>query len=180
MNVVASIRTEYQRYRRTAELAIEQVDDAQFAMRVDAEANSIAVVVQHLAGNLRSRFTDFLTSDGEKAWRDRDAEFDTPTLERAALMRAWSEAFDVVEVALRSVEALGADGLTRTVTIRNQPLSVLDALLRSVAHLAYHTGQIVLLARTQLGPRWRTISIPRGGSKAYAANPTRERSPDGR
>jgi uncharacterized damage-inducible protein DinB len=95
-------------------------------------------------------------------------------------MRAWNEAFDVVEVALQSVEALGPDGLTRLVTIRNQPLSVLDALLRSVAHLAYHTGQIVLLARTQLGSKWRTISIPRGGSQAYAANPTREKSPDGR
>lgn len=179
MTVVAAVRTEYQRYRRTAELALEQVDDGPFAARADAEANSIAVLVQHLAGNLKSRFTDFLTTDGEKPWRDRDAEFDAPTLERPALMRSWAEAFDVVEVALRAVEAAGPDALTRSVTIRRQPLTVLDALLRSVAHVAYHTGQIVLLARTHLGPRWRTISIPRGGSQAYAANPTREKSPDG-
>lgn len=175
-----SLRTEYQRYRRLAELALEQVADADLCRALDPDGNSIAVLVRHLAGNLRSRFTDFLTSDGEKPWRQRDEEFAATTASRRELLAAWQAGWDAVDRALADVAAAGPEAGGRSVAIRGQPLSVLDALARSVAHVAYHTGQIVLLARTFQGPSWRSLSIPRGGSVAYAAHPTRERSPDGR
>ena len=178
MELLSSIRTEYQRYRRTAELALEQVADADLHSIPYADGNSLAILLRHLSGNLRSRFTEFLTTDGEKPWRQRDEEFENPTGGRTELLAAWSEAWRVVDQALADVAAAGPDAFVRHVTIRQQPLTVLDALLRSVAHVAYHTGQIVQLARTFVGAGWRTLSIPRGGSAAYAANPTKERSPD--
>ena len=180
MDLLPSIRNEYQRYRRTAELALEQVDDAGLVHTTAPEANSMAILFGHLSGTLRSRFTDFLMSDGEKPWRRRDEEFEPPAGGRAELLASWNEAWATVERALQDVAAAGPDALAATVYIRQQPLTVLDALLRSVAHVAYHTGQIVLLARERAGARWRTLSIPRGGSAAYAANPTKEKSPDGR
>ncbi|MEO6594214.1 MAG: DUF1572 family protein [Planctomycetota bacterium] len=134
----------------------------------------------HLIGNLRSRFTDFLTSDGEKPWRQRDVEFEEPGLDRIGLLAAWAEAWRIVDAALVAVDDGDGDGaFERTITIRRQPLSVLDALLRSIAHVAYHTGQIVQLARTFAGDAWQSPSIPREGSADYAKNPTRERGPDG-
>jgi uncharacterized damage-inducible protein DinB len=175
-----SLRTEYERYRRLAELALEQVADADLCRALDPDGNSIAVLVRHLAGNLRSRFTDFLTSDGEKPWRQRDEEFAATSASRGELLAAWQTGWNAVERALEQVAAAGPHAGSRTVAIRGQQLTVIDALARSVAHVAYHTGQIVLLARTFAGPSWRSLSIPRGGSAAYAANPTRERSPDGR
>ena len=180
MDLLQPIRTEYQRYRRLAELAVEQVTDEDLHHRRFADGNSLAMLLRHLSGNLRSRFTDFLTSDGEKPWRQRDEEFEPPGQSRDELMAAWRSAWDVVDRALLDVAAASPDALSRTVTIRQQPLSVLDALLRSVAHVAYHTGQIVLLARERKGPGWRTLSIPRGGSAAYAAAPTKAKSPDPR
>lgn len=179
MDLVHSIRTEYHRYRRMCELALEQVSDADLAYRPSEESNSLAIIVRHLSGNLRSRFTDFLTSDGEKPWRARDEEFEPPEGGRDQLMVRWGEAWDVVDQSLRDVEDAGPDVMARTVHIRGQGLSVQDAYLRSIAHVAYHTGQIVWLARECAGPAWRTLSIPRGGSAAYAAAPTREKSPDG-
>lgn len=179
MDVLPSIRTEYQRYRRLVELAVAQVSDADLDTRPSPDGNSIAITMAHLIGNLRSRFTDFLTTDGEKPWRDRDGEFDEPRLDRALLLSAWNAAWTIVDRALADVDDAGDGALARTVTIRNQPLTVLDALLRSIAHVAYHTGQIVQLARTFAGDRWQSLSIPRGQSAAYARNPARERSPDG-
>jgi hypothetical protein len=159
-------------------MALEQTADADLGRRLHLDGNSIAIVLQHLSGNLKSRFTDFLTSDGEKPWRDRDREFDEPNADRSALLAAWDEAWLVVDQALADVEALGADGFARPITIRQQPLSVAEALLRSVAHLASHAGQIVQLSRTFAGGRWQSLSIPKGGSAAYAQNPTREKGPD--
>ena len=178
MPVVAAIRGEYLRYRRLAELAAAQVGDEDLVRRPGPGGNSIAIVMGHLSGNLRSRFTDFLTSDGEKPWRERDREFEDPGMDRATLLAAWSDSWGIVERALDEVDAQGPSALERAITIRAQPLSVLEALCRSLAHVAYHTGQIVLLARTIVGDDWRSLSIPRGGSAAYAANPTRERGPD--
>ncbi len=179
MTLVDSIRTEYTRYRRLSELALEQVSDADLSFRTSEESNSLAIIVRHLSGNLRSRFTDFLTTDGEKPWRARDEEFEPPEHGRDDLMRRWAEAWDVVEQSLRDVEAAGPDVMARTVYIRGVGLSVQDAYLRSIAHVAYHAGQIVWLARERAGAAWRTLTIPRGGSAAYAANPTHEKSPDG-
>ncbi|HEX6812937.1 MAG TPA: DUF1572 family protein [Planctomycetota bacterium] len=178
MEPLAAIRAEYRRYRRLVELSISQVEDADLSRRPCREGNSIAVTMVHLAGNLRSRFTDFLTSDGEKPWRQRDREFDEPGLGRTELLTAWAAAWQIVDAALLTVEDAGPGVFERSVTIRRQPLTVLEALLRSMAHVAYHTGQIVQLARTYAGDAWQSPSIPRGGSADYARNPTRERGPD--
>lgn len=180
MDALASIRTEYQRYRRQVELALDQVQDADLHRTLDPDGNSIAVLLRHVGGNLRSRFTDFLGSDGEKPWRSRDAEFATTEATRAELLAQWHDGWNALEQALDAVAAAGPEVFASNVTIRQQPLTVLDALLRSVAHTASHAGQIVLLARTFAGAQWRSLSIPKGGSAAYSENPTREKSPDAR
>tara|TARA_R110002072_G_scaffold269796_3_gene429194 strand:- start:66507 stop:67055 length:549 start_codon:yes stop_codon:yes gene_type:complete len=182
MELLQSIRTEYTRYRRLAELSLEQVADADLDRRIegDSQGNSIAVTMGHLIGNLKSRFTDFLTTDGEKEWRQRDREFESPNLDRAGLMTGWHEAWEIVDRALDDVANAGDAVFAKNITIRNVPLTVTDALLRSVAHVAYHTGQIVYLARTFVGPGWQSPSIPKGQSDAYAKNPTREKRPDGK
>lgn len=175
MNMLPAVRTEFARYRRMVELAVEQVADDDLARRLDAEGNSIAVLLGHLSGNLRSRFTDFLTSDGEKPWRQRDAEFEEHGSTRDELLANWQAGWRSVDDALAAVERAGDAVFAQNVVIRGVSLTVAEALLRSVAHVATHAGQIVLLARHWVGPKWQTLSIPRGGSGAYAANPTREK-----
>lgn len=179
MQLLQSIRTEYTRYRRLAELSLEQVSDADLDRTVEGDeiGNSIAVTMGHLIGNLKSRFTDFLTTDGEKPWRQRDREFENQKLSRDELMTGWNEAWAIVDQALQDVEDAGADAFTKEITIRNVPLTVTDALMRSVAHVAYHTGQIVYLARAFVGEGWQSPSIPKGQSDAYAKNPTKEKRP---
>lgn len=152
--------------RREAELAISQVDAEQIRRSLGGDTNSIAVTMKHVGGNLRSRFTDFLSEDGEKPWRDREREFvdDFPAGEagREAAFSAWQEGWSVLEATLASLT--DAD-LGRTVAIRGKAHSVTLALARSVAHMAYHQGQITLIARVLVGPSaWRTITIPRGGT----------------
>lgn len=174
------IRSEYHRYRRLVELAVEQIDDDDLSRPLGPGENSIAVLMTHLSGNLRSRFTDFLTSDGEKPWRDRDREFAPhERADRARLLSDWNDAWAVVDCALDDCRALGPVITDRSVTIRGQPLPIPHAWTRSLAHVATHAGQIVMLARHFVGPSWRSLSIPPGGSAAYAANPTREIGPDG-
>ncbi len=128
--------------------------------------------MQHVGGNLRSRFLDFFEDDGEKPWRHRDGEFIDAQRPRAQLMAMWVDGWSALEQAIAGLD--DAD-LARLVTVRGQRLTVADALSRSHAHVAYHVGQIVLLARIELGARWRSLSIPKGGSLAYNADPTRER-----
>jgi hypothetical protein len=158
------IRT-YRNYRILGERALAQVSETQLHTRLDPESNSLAILVQHLAGNLRSRFTQFLTMDGEKG-RDRDAEFEMPAeLTRDALVAQWNAAWDI---AMASIEALTPEDLTRTVTIRREDFLVVEALDRLAAHAAYHVGQIVLLAKHFAGPDWQTLSIPKRQSAAYS------------
>lgn len=152
--------------RRESEQAIAQVDAAQIRRSLDGDVNSIAVTMKHVGGNLRSRFTNFLTEDGEKPWREREGEFvdDFPIGEsgRDAALAAWRDGWSALEATLASLT--DAD-LARTVYIRGKPHSVTLALARSVAHMAYHQGQITLIARVLVGAeRWKTISIPRGGT----------------
>ena len=163
---------EFRRYKRLLEEAVAQLPDEALFDRLGAGENSIADLWKHLAGNLHSRFGDFLTADGEKPWRDREAEFDAADLDRAGLERAWAEAWAVLEA---QALALGEEDRDRSVHIRGVELSVEQALARSLAHLAYHVGQIVLLARHAAGPDWRFLSIPPGGTAAYNQNPDRER-----
>ena len=131
-------------YKKLAERAMAQVSDEQLFATLDAEANSIAIVVKHMAGNMRSRWTDFLSSDGEKPTRDRDSEFVDPAPTRAALMADWEDGWACVFSAL---EPLTDDDLDRTVTIRGEAHSVMQAINRQVAHYPHHIGQIVLLAK---------------------------------
>ena len=165
---------EYQRYRLLGEKAIAQATDEALNHVPVGDGNSIAMIVRHVSGNLTSRFTDFLTTDGEKPTRRRDDEFAAGAWTRAEIDAAWARGFDVVE---RALATLADADLSRSVTIRSIPLSVHDALCRSIAHTAMHTGQIVLLARIAAGAGWRTLSIPRGGSAEYNANPTLEKRP---
>jgi len=147
--------------KRLAEGALAQISDEDF-FRVpeDGESNSLAVMVKHIAGNARSRFTDFLSSDGEKPWRRRDTEFELgPADTRAALMEAWEAGYKIVFDAIASLQP---EDLARTVTIRGKEHSVLQAIHRATAHYAYHIGQIVFLAKHWRGREWKTLSIPRG------------------
>lgn len=161
---LADVAARFDGLRRLAERAVEQVDDAAFFATLDPEANSIAMLMKHMAGNLRSRFTDFLTSDGEKTDRDRDAEFVIgPADTRDAILARWAEGWDVLAAALG---ALSPEELVREVTIRREPHTVIAALSRQLAHQAQHVGQIVLLAKHAAGSRWRTLSVPRGQSAA--------------
>jgi hypothetical protein len=165
---------EYNRYRVLGEKAIAQATDGALNHVPVGDGNSIAMIVRHVSGNLTSRFTDFLTTDGEKPTRDRDGEFTDGFWSRDEITSAWASGFDVVE---RELGKLGDEDLTRTVTIRATPLSVHEALARSIAHTAMHTGQIILLAKIEAGERWATLSIPRGQSAQYNANPTLEKRP---
>jgi hypothetical protein len=152
------------RYRRLGDAGLAQVSDADLLVQIDDEANSLAMIVHHIAGNLRSRFTDFLTSDGEKPDRNRDQEFDAVRPTRAEMLAQWDAAWTILTEAL---EALTPADVTRTVYIRGEAFAVVEALNRSVTHLAYHVGQMVLLAKHFAGPRWTSLSIPKGQSQAY-------------
>jgi Protein of unknown function (DUF1572) len=162
--LVDLVRT-FRNYKSLGDGALSQVSDADLHTLVDPDANSIAVIVQHLAGNLRSRFTDFLTTDGEKPDRDRDAEFEMPERHtRADIVASWEAAW---AIALASLESLAPDDLGRTVTIRREPFLVVEALNRLASHAAYHVGQIVLLAKHFAGAKWSSLSIPKGESSQH-------------
>jgi hypothetical protein len=172
--VLSSIEAEYRRYQRLGEGAIAQLDRAGLAARPPGEGNSVAVIVWHLAGNLKSRFTDFLTTDGEKPWRDRESEFEARDVGPAEVLAKWEEGWRVLFAAT----AMLADAdLLRPVRIRGQELSVAEALHRSLAHASYHVGQIVFLARSLRGGAWEFLTIPPGQSDQYNRDPTREKGP---
>ncbi len=158
-------RRQLRGHKRMGEAAMTQLRDEDFFFTLDPEANSIAILVKHLAGNMRSRFTDFLRSDGEKPERFRDTEFEiTPSTTRADVMKWWEEGWTIVFAA---TDALKADDVLRTVTIRGEPHTVLQAINRQIAHYAQHIGQIVLLAKHLRSSNWKTLSIPRGKSEEF-------------
>ncbi|HEV2279852.1 MAG TPA: DUF1572 domain-containing protein [Acidobacteriaceae bacterium] len=150
--------------KKTAERAMAQVADEHLFASLDPESNSIAIIVKHMTGNMRSRWTDFLTSDGEKPDRDRDSEFEEPPATREAVLAAWEAGWSCLFSAL---QALTDDDLSRTVTIRGEPHSVLQAINRQVAHYSLHIGQIILLAKHFAGDRWQSLTIPRRASADY-------------
>jgi Protein of unknown function (DUF1572) len=157
----------FRMYKALGERAMAQVpDDAAFGRMIDPDSNSIAIVVQHIAGNLRSRYRDFLTTDGEKSDRNRDGEFEAhEPVTRGGVMTMWDEGWSV---ALSSLDALTPDDLGKTITIRGEAFLVIEALNRSVTHTAYHVGQIVYLARHLAAPNWTSLSIPKGKSAAFS------------
>jgi hypothetical protein len=172
--ILLSIESEYRRYQILGESAMRQLDDAQLNRAGPGSSNSVATIARHISGNLTSRFTDFLTSDGEKPWRDRESEFTGKPESRALLLAHWAEGWSVLIAAL---DGLRDEHLSRKVTIRGVQLSVIEALHRSLAHTSYHVGQLVYVARSLRGAEWTFLSIPPGGSAAYNQAPTLEKPP---
>ncbi len=162
--IINSFRGEYLRYKALAEAAIAQLDEADLSVTDSSGSNSIAVICWHIAGNLRSRFTDFLTSDGEKPWRHRDEEFEERQVTKEALLQTWSAGWDVL---VKALDALTDEQVHATVTIRGQSMTVHEALSRSLAHLSYHVGQIVYIAKALRGEKFTSLSIPRGASDTF-------------
>ncbi len=163
----SDILARFRELRAQADGALAQVPEDLWAQRLDAGSNSLATLMLHLSGNMLSRWTDFPGSDGEKPDRDRDAEFEDPAaFDPAALRDRWERGWACLFGAL---EGLTDDDLERTTTIRRQPHTVAQAINRQLAHYAFHTGQLVFLAKHLAGERWRTLSVARGGSRAYNA-----------
>ncbi|MCH7974109.1 MAG: DUF1572 family protein, partial [Bacteroidetes bacterium] len=150
----------------------QQTPEAGINKVLGEDNNSISVIVFHISGNLKSRFTDFLTTDGEKEWRKRDTEFEKRQLTKSELIYVWNEGWNIL---IKALEELTDDDLSKKITIRKKELSVADALHRSLAHLSYHVGQIVFIARVIVGKEWVSLSIARGGSIDYNKNPDKEK-----
>lgn len=173
--IIASIEAEYRRYEALGEAAFGQLNAAQLS-HAPAEANSVATIVWHVSGNLESRFTDFLTSDGEKPWRNRESEFEPRHgVSRVDVSAKWKRGWATLFATL---ESLNDADLTASVKIRGVPLTVHEALHRSLAHASYHVGQIVFVGKSILGSSWRSLSIPPGGSEAYNRDPSLEKASD--
>jgi hypothetical protein len=156
---LTDVRVQLEKIKTQVEAALEQVRDEELNRTIDSDANSVAVIVKHMAGNLRSRFTDFLTTDGEKPDRNRDGEFEIEgTVERAAVMADWERGWGVLFAAL---DGLTPSDVSRDVFIRGERHSVMQAIHRQMTHHAHHAGQILLLAKHFRGPEWRTLSLPK-------------------
>jgi len=158
-------RRQFRGHKRMGESAMAQLRDEDFFVVLDPESNSVAILVKHLAGNMRSRFTDLLTTDGEKPDRFRDREFEvTLATTRADVMRWWEEGWSIV---FSTIDTLKPEDVMHTVTIRSEPHTVLQAINRQIAHYAQHVGQIVFLAKHLRSSEWKTLSVPRGKSEDY-------------
>src|SRR5216684_2066641 len=151
-------------YKKLGERAMAQCPDEALSTTLDAESNSIAIIVKHMAGNMRSRWIDFLTTDGEKPDRNRDTEFEAPPKTREELLEMWERGWKLL---LGALEPLSDADLTRTITIRTEPHSVMQAINRQIAHYCYHVGQIVYLARHFAGDKWQTLSVPKKKSSEF-------------
>ncbi len=158
------IKKNFANYKSLGDNSFEQLDENEVLYKPDSGSNSIAILIQHLAGNMISRFTNFLESDGEKPGRNRDAEFEEHTPGKKDLLQRWEQGWKVLDETL---ESLSEDDLVKIVLIRNEPHSVIEALNRQLAHYAYHVGQIVLLAKMIKKEKWQTLSIPKGKSKEF-------------
>jgi hypothetical protein len=166
--IIHSITAEFRRYKALGDSTLAQLEDGELAVPGPNGGNSAAVLVWHIGGNLASRFTDFLTSDGEKPWRQRDEEFVRRAVTRSELLEKWNGGWNVL---LSALDGLSDDQLRDTVRIRGQSFEVHDALHRALGHISYHVGQLVYLAKSIRGESWNCLSIPIGGSEAYNKNP---------
>jgi len=165
LNYLDTTRKVLLQYKKMAEAAMGQLTDEQLSWAPSKESNSIAAIVKHICGNMLSRWTDFLTTDGEKDWRDRDAEFEAADVKnRAQLMEKWEEGWKCM---MDTLNALTPEDLGRIVKIRAEDHSVIDALQRQLAHYSSHIGQIISLAKAQKDSGWKTLSIPKGQSKQF-------------
>ena len=160
----SDVLNSFRNYKKLADRAIDQVSDEEFFAVIDAESNSIAVIVKHIAGNLHSRWRDFLTTDGEKPDRDRDTEFEMVGDTRESLMEFWESGWQTL---FDAIEPLTEDDFSKTVTIRGEPHSVVEAINRQLTHYSYHIGQIVFLAKHLRSSEWKTLSVPRHRSAEF-------------
>lgn len=170
--IIPSIKYEYLRYKKLGEGAIKQTPKDELNKVFGDDNNSISVIVSHISGNLNSRFTDFLITDGENPWRKRDAEFEERNITKSELLQLWDDGWIVLFTTL---DKLSEADLSKRITIRDKELTVANALHRSLAHVSYHIGQIVYLARMIVGKEWKSLSIPRGGSNTNNQNPDKEK-----
>lgn len=171
-SITSSITGEFRRYKALGDAALAQIKDEELDIGDPQHGtNSVAILVWHIGGNLQSRFSDFLTSDGEKPWRKRDEEFMTRTVTRDELLAKWNGGWDALFGALTE---LTDEHLQQTITIRGQSLAILDALHRSLAHICYHVGQLVFLAKMFRREQWKNLSIPLGKSEEANRNPAHQ------
>jgi hypothetical protein len=166
---LADIMKLFRTYKELGDKSFAQLEEKDFLWKVEPESNSIANVVMHVSGNFLSRWTDFLTSDGEKPWRNRDAEFEDPTLGKEGILRRWDEGWKCLFDALEKIQP---EDLAKTITIRGEPHTMVQALDRNVTHCAYHVGQIVLIAKAARSASWQSLSIPKGKSRQFKAEKT--------
>jgi hypothetical protein len=159
-----AIRVQFDKLKLLGDRAFMQLEEADFHYRPDAESNSVAILIQHLHGNLQSRFTDFLTSDGEKPSRNRDQEFIDQGLDQESLLARWEEGWKSLFVSL---EDLDESDLSRIILIRNEPHTVIEAISRCLQHVSYHVGQIVMLSKHIRQTHWQSLSIPKGKSSEF-------------
>jgi uncharacterized damage-inducible protein DinB len=172
---LTDIRKQFTYYKTLGDKALEQVSDDEFYFRESEEFNSIAIIVKHICGNLLSRFTQFRTTDGEKPWRHRDTEFILESTVRADMMQIWEKAWAVLFTELESLTATDMDN---TITVRTQPHNISTALIRSLAHISHHIGQIVLLAKAFRKEYWNSLSIPKNQSESFNVKATNSSKPD--
>jgi len=156
-----TVRFEFQRNKQLADKALAQLNEEEFTKQLSPESNSVQIIVQHLAGNMISRWTDFLTTDGEKEWRNRDSEFETQKLSKEELLAQWEKAWKVL---FDTLNAITKEQLQQTIYIRKEPMTVTQAMLRQISHYSYHVGQIVQLAKEWKGENWQTLSIAKNKS----------------
>jgi len=164
---LGSAKKQFEYYKMLGEKTFAQLTDEQLFWQFNEESNSIATIVKHLWGNMLSRWTDFLTTDGEKEWRKRDAEFDNDIADRGELLTKWSDGWACM---FHAINQLTESDLTKEIYIRNMGHTVLDAINRQLAHYSYHVGQIVLIGKMQCNDKWISLSIPKGTSKEYNAD----------
>ncbi|MBE7443299.1 MAG: DUF1572 family protein [Flavobacteriales bacterium] len=162
-----SVRKQFEYYKMLGEKTFEQLSDEQLFEQYNEESNSIAIIVKHLWGNMLSRWTDFLTTDGEKEWRQRDAEFDNDIADRTELLEKWNQGWNCL---FNAIDSLTENDLTKEIFIRNQGHSVVEAINRQLAHYPYHVGQIVFIGKMLSSKKWISLSIPKGNSKEYNTN----------
>ncbi len=163
-NYLEGITKQFKYYKSLGEKTIDQLPEKKLFWQYNTDSNSIAIIVKHIWGNMKSRWTDFLTSDGEKKWRERDAEFDNDITTKEELLAKWNEGWHCLFEALESVDSANFD---QPIYIRNIEHSITEAINRQLAHYAYHIGQIVFLGKMIVGSQWKSLSIPKGQSSAY-------------
>ena len=163
-NYLSSVKNLFRYYKTLGDRTLEKLNEEQIHWQYNQESNSVAIIIKHIAGNSLSRWTDFLTTDGEKPWRDRDQEFEDPLSSKEDLLALWDKGWQCI---YNSIDALTEDDLMRTVYIRKESHTVIEAINRQLAHIPYHVGQIIYIAKMVAVENWSSLTIPKGQSKAF-------------